>query len=149
MNLKQKENALRRQGKSKCKVQVKPWGQGIPKLATTARRVIGLALPFMNYRLPVTVGCRNSSVQGARPEQKIGTRSVLFRASTNAWGGGGRLIVGLKVPVLKARAAGLNRMPHNHVGCQHGTLRAVDHHPSAFRACDLRGGEQRKTWWEM
>lgn len=141
MNLKQKENALRRQGKSKCKDQVKSWAQGTPSWHHSQAS--------NSYRLSVTVGSGNSSVQGARPEQKIGTGSVLFRASTNAWGRGGRLIAGLKVPILKARAAGLNRMPHNHVGCQHGTVRAVDHHLPAFRACDLRGGRQRKTWWEM
>lgn len=57
---------------------------------------------------------------------------MAFRASTNVWGGDGRLIEGLKVPVLNLvpRAAGLNRIPHNHGGCQHRTVRAADHHLS-------------------
>lgn len=72
---------------------------------------------------------------------------MLFRASTNAWGGGGRLIANLKIPVLKARAAGLSKMPHNHGGCQHGTIRAVDHLRSS--GLGTWGEGQRKTWWEM
>ena len=84
--------------------------------------------------------------------QKIGTGSVAFRASTNVWGGDGRLIEGLKVPVLNLvpRAAGLNRMPHNHGGCQHGTARAVDHHLFfGLQGLGPGGRGQRKTWWEM